>query len=394
MMKHFLLPTLHFALCSLALCLLSACTPHDEPDVKPGQDTTHTTVDTTHVDTTEVWTPREDIAPLTNPNATPEARLVYDFLRSRYERRIISGAMACVNWNTNEAQWVHYHTGRWPALTCFDLIQCTMPEDWAQKTYASYDCYQDWWDNHGIVAGMWHEMVPKDMSAEFNSKNATYKPTETTFKASQAVISGTPENEWLLADLDKAAVYLKEFQDRGIPVIWRPYHEAAGKWFWWGESAESHKALWHIMYDRFVNYHHLNNLIWVWTTQSSDDAWYPGDEYVDIIGCDIYQKASGSSFASFFEYHKMRFPGKMVTLSECGKAGYWMASLQDQWNSGAKFSYFMPWYDQKRTQTPYEYSIKFTDTVAVHEQCDLEWWRAAWQEPYILSREDMPDWKE
>ena len=49
------------------------------------------------------------------------------------------------------------------------------------------------------------------------------------------------------------------------------------------------KTLWRLMFDRLVNYHGLNNLIWVWTTSASDDAatWYPGDDYVDILGMDI-----------------------------------------------------------------------------------------------------------
>lgn len=383
------------SLIAFVALLLVACTPKNVPQPDP------TPSDTTAVDTTVTPDPgpepepepREDIVPLCNANATAETKRVYDYLRAHFERHVLSATMACVNWNTNEAQWVHYHTGKWPAMTCFDLIQATMPEDWAKKTYASYECFEDWWANNGIVLGMWHEMVPKDMSVDFSSNNATYKPGETTFKASQAVISGTPENTWLLADLDKAAVMLKGFQDRGIPVIWRPYHEAAGKWFWWGENAESHKALWRIMYDRFVNYHGLNNLIWVWTTQGYDDDWYPGDAYVDIVGCDIYKKSSGASFSLDFEKYKKRFPGKIITLSECGKAGYWMASLKDQWEAGAKWSYFMPWYDQNRTKLASEYSTKFTDTQTPHEQCDIEWWRAAMDQPYLITRDRLPSWR-
>lgn len=57
-----------------------------------------------------------------------------------------------------------------------------------------------------------------------------------------------------------------------------------GAWFWWGaQGAEVYKQLWRFMYDRLVNYHKLNNLIWVWTSQVGDDIWYPGDDVVD--GC-------------------------------------------------------------------------------------------------------------
>lgn len=370
--------------------LLIACEPKNVPTgekPKPQRDTTSTTKPE---DKPVVV---EDIAPLCTPSPMAETQRVYDYLIEQYGHHVLSGAMACVNWNTNEAQWVHYHTGKWPAMTCFDLIQATVEEDWARKVYASYECYEDWWNNHGIVLGMWHEIVPKKEGAERKSGNLTYKPGETSFRCSHAVQEGTWENAYLMEDLDRVAAVLKGFQERHIPVIWRPYHEAAGKWFWWGQDAESHKALWRLMYDRLVKHHGLNNLIWVWTTQGGDADWYPGDDVVDIVGCDIYKKASGSVFAADFEKHRAAFPGKMITLSECGKSGYWMAQLLDQWQSGAHWSYFMPWYDNKRTQTASEYSTKFKDTETPHEQCDIEWWRAAWETDCILSRDDLPAWK-
>ena len=57
------------------------------------------------------------------------------------------------------------------------------------------------------------------------------------------------------------------------------------------------------MFDRLVNYHELNNLIWVWTTNTNSDAldWYPGHEYVDVIGMDIYpgENQHGSQYIEF-----------------------------------------------------------------------------------------------
>ena len=55
-----------------------------------------------------------------------------------------------------------------------------------------------------------------------------------------------------------------------MPVLWRPYHEMNGDWFWWGKKTgpSGHRALWRMMYDRFVNYHGLNNLLWVWNANA------------------------------------------------------------------------------------------------------------------------------
>ena len=83
------------------------------------------------------------------------------------------------------------------------------------------------------------------------------------------------------------AQQLTILRDNGVPVLFRPLHEASGGWFWWGAAdAESYKKLYITMYEKFTKEYGLNNLIWVWNGQ--DARWYPGDEYVDIIGEDVY----------------------------------------------------------------------------------------------------------
>ena len=68
-------------------------------------------------------------------------------------------------------------------------------------------------------------------------------------------------------DLKNAAAYLKLLRDADIPVLWRPFHEAAGGWFWWGKDAASFKSLWIAMFNYFKT-EGLDNLIWVWTTEA------------------------------------------------------------------------------------------------------------------------------
>lgn len=76
-------------------------------------------------------------------------------------------------------------------------------------------------------------------------------------------------------------------QSSKIPVLWRPLHEAGGKWFWWGGKTNlDAKKLYQLMYSRYTDYHQLNNLIWVWSTPEAD--WYPGHQLVDIMGYDSY----------------------------------------------------------------------------------------------------------
>ncbi len=168
----------------------------------------------------------------------------------------------------------------------------------------------------------------------------------------------------MIADIDIIAGLLKELQTAGVPVLWRPLHEASGAWFWWGaKGAIPCKTLWKTMYDRLVNYHGLNNLIWIWTTEGDDMSWYPGDEYVDIVGRDLYN----INFAAEFEKVRTLFGGKkIVTLSECGKMPIKIG--------GEGWSWVMPWYGNY-----------------THETNSLSTWTNWVSSDKVITRDEMPD---
>lgn len=303
---------------------------------------------------------------------------VYKFLRENYGIKTLSATMANVSFNTNEAQWVYKHTGHWPAMNCVDFIHMGEP-------YANYsDMTQmiDWWDNNGIVLACWHWRVPVAQGSEakdFYAKNNTFNPAN-------AVIPGTWENQFIETDIENLVVILKQFQSAGIPVIWRPFHEAAGGWFWWGTGGgETYVKLWRWMFNKLVVEHRINNLIWVWTTETNDDSWYPGEDYVDIIGRDMYNQSSATAMASEFSSAQRRFPNKIITLSECGS----VATVNNQWQAGARWSWFMPWYDAGRTRSVVSNEFNGTN----HEHANITWWNAAFGNRYVLTRDDLPDWK-
>ena len=155
--------------------------------------------------------------------------------------------------------------------------------------------------------------------------------------------------------------------------MWRPLHEASGKWFWWGMGTpEDYKKLWIMMFDYFKT-EGINNLIWVWTSQVDDDDWYPGDKYVDVSGVDIY---GGTTANAVEKYQKVRtaHSNKIVTLSECGYSEYEPAgiipTINEQIGAGAKWAWFMPWYS--------------TDVHAPQS-----WWEAIKDDANILWRGDI-----
>ena len=106
-----------------------------------------------------------------------------------------------------------------------------------------------------------------------------------------------------------------------------------------------YKELWKYTYEYFQS-KGIHNLIWVWTSQNNGDIdWYPGDAYVDIIGQDIYNRNALQNAADF-EKLQATYPNKMITLSECGNVGL----ISEQWTNGARWSWFMPWYDDSKSK--------------------------------------------
>jgi mannan endo-1,4-beta-mannosidase len=192
------------------------------------------------------------------------------------------------------------------------------------------------------------------------------------FNADRATVKDTWENYYFQKDLAQVAEYLKLLQAEGIPVLWRPFHEASGGWFWWGKNAESEKALWIAMFDYFKE-QGLDNLIWVWVSEGDDDKWYPGDEYVDIIGRDMYTKTTSACFDAFND-SQYTYANKMVTLSECGTVD----DIPTQYAAYAEWSWFMPWYGEAKKDTPH---------------ANRNWWRTTMAGSNVITREDLPSWK-
>ena len=204
------------------------------------------------------------------------------------------------------------------------------------------------------------------------NKDYVFYKADTEFDATNATVEGTWENKVFTEDLKNAAAYLKLLRDADIPVLWRPFHEAAGGWFWWGKDAASFKSLWIAMFNYFKT-EGLDNLIWVWTTEGNDADWYPGDQYVDIVGRDVYNKETADCVSEYTSIAE-NYGNKIVSLSECGTVGL----ISEQWASGARWSWFMPWYDGTNED----------GSPVVH--ADEAWWKDAMSQEFVVSREDLP----
>ncbi len=324
---------------------------------------------------------------LVTENPIPQARRLYEYLLEIYGKGTLSGAMAHVAWNTDEAGWVGQCTGTYPAVAYFDYIHlASSPANWID--YGDISPVRDWWEDKGLVGASWHWNVPRTEDAD-DPLEYTCDP-DIDFSAAEAVKEGTWENGFVNSSLEKLSGYLKLLQDAGIPVIWRPLHEAAGNtytqwhsgaWFWWGaDGAQAYKDLWIYVFN-YLKDAGIRNLIWVWTTQTSsfediDMEYYPGDEYVDIIGRDVYDNTDAQNLAAQFTDITQVYTRKMAALSELGG----VADMASQWDAGASWLFFMPWYD---------YDNDFTEGYA-HGHADISWWKNSFASDAVISRDELP----
>ncbi|MBN2611233.1 MAG: T9SS type A sorting domain-containing protein [Bacteroidales bacterium] len=286
-----------------------------------------------------------DLSPgLVDTAASETANDVYSFLLNQFGERIISGQ------THDYYSEVTIIAGKSPMIRVADFQHFTegYPYLWYNGGHTfgkdddgSVNELINWYNStgkKGIISYQWHWHSPFGGSAGTN----TFYTSLTTFDVSKAVIPGTPEYDSIIRDIDDIAAELKKFQDAGIPVLWRPLHEAGGGWFWWGaKGPEPCKELYNILFERLKNHHHLHNLIWVWSTP--EEEWYPGNDKVDIIGYDSYPgeyNYSNQKYA-FDELFRITQGKKLIAMTENGPIPDPTACLTE----GAPWLYFMSWSD-------------------------------------------------
>jgi len=322
-----------------------------------------------------------------SPQRSAEAEALLQCLREIEGEKTLSGTIANVNWNLNEAKWVHQHTGKWPALNYFDFIHAPYSQKGGWIDYTNVTEVVNWHKQGGVVGIMWHWNVRTNNGRDYTCTPGT-GDNQTSFDVRKIFEPESAEYKQMMKDIDQIASYLKLLKLRKIPVLWRPLHEAGGMWFWWGMDAEACKELWRVMYHRFQEAG-LDNLIWVWTSAAAWNKpysdgyhWYPGDEYVDIVGIDIYNNTSTYDINTrCYKFLRKYSPDKMVALTEFGN----VAKISAQWRAGSKWLFFMPWYDYERTKDPSSAAFKSTD----HGSANAEWWADAFACDFVLTRDDF-----
>jgi beta-mannanase len=157
-------------------------------------------------------------------------------------------------------------------------------------------------------------------------------------------------------------------------VIWRPFHEAGGTWFWWSkEGGAQYVRLWKYMFAYMTATKGLTNLLWLMPFYGTPDAsFYPGNEYVDIGGADNYNAAYDySPMTSIYDACVNVFGSTMpIALHECGP----VPDPDQLQASKANWVFFNVWTD------PYEKD----DTTAAELQ-------KVYSSAYVVTRDKMPN---
>ena len=327
--------------------------------------------------------------------ATVETQSLMAYLADNYGKHIISGQQEIYSGGPHgletEFEYLKDTTGHYPAIRGFDYGNFCCPLYGSDD--GSTDRVIDWVKNKGgIATASYHLNVPKDFASytigtKMDWAQSTYTAKDTDFSPSKAATAGTKENEYYLSTLKTLAKEFNKLEAEGIPVIWRPLHEAEGgggengSWFWWGrEGSAAYKKLWQYTYNTLTNDLNCHNLIWEWNSYNFDTSknWYPGDAYVDIIGYDKYSCTDWSTGSARYYHNDSPFSStfygimekydsaKMISLAENDSFST-PDKLQEE---KAGWLYFCTWYDGGSDTTNFLSNPTFNtkeDTIAMYQ---------------------------
>lgn len=319
---------------------------------------------------------------LVNPNASDSAMRLMAYLCDNYGKNIISGQYCPDGLYGIENACIWRETGKYPAILGLDMMDYSPSRVKNGSVGKSVKLALEAWEKNVIVTFCWHWNAPEEyITGQWYS--AFY--TDSTNIDLAKIMSGQDKQGYdlLLRDIGAIAAQLSILRDAGVPVLWRPLHEASGGWFWWGaKGKDAYIALYQLLYEQLTHVYGLDNLIWVWNGQ--DKAWYPGDAYADIIGEDIYpgERVYTPQTARFLKAVDYTGARKMIVLSENGCLFDPDLALRD----GAAWGFFATWNGEfvTKSKTLYKYSEQYTEKSMLQKVYGHE---------RVITRDELPDLK-
>lgn len=279
-----------------------------------------------------------------NPNASERAQKLLNYLSETAGNAIITGQHTQTN-PMEEIDYIREKTGKEPLLRGFEMLAYSPNINYADATEP---CLTEVYENRGTMetALNWAKETDGIVTLTFHwfsplgGHDKSFYAKNTDFDAKQILVERTPERAAFYQDLDVIAAELQKFRDADIPILWRPFHEADGEWFWWGaKGAVVAMKLYRLMFDYFVNAKELDNLLWVWNCPIAEA--YPGDDFVDIVSVDIYlQKYEKTDYRE--QYEQLVQATSRNKTAALGEVGY-LPDIELLAQSHTPWAYFMTW---------------------------------------------------
>jgi mannan endo-1,4-beta-mannosidase len=278
------------------------------------------------------------------PNPSPEATDLLNYLYSISGKRTLTGQHCNPSAGSTRLAGVEKLTGYYPAIFGQDFGFS------AAGTWDGTNFRQQIVDEairrHSegfIITLMWHAVRPIDEEPVIFEESIQGKLSDK--ESNDLLTPGTEIHERWKSQVDVIAFFLKQLHAASVPVLWRPYHEMNGGWFWWGKKTgeTGYRKLYRMLFERLTNFHRLNNLLWVFNANEvrlgvdSYDRYYPGDDVVDILATDVYSNKFTSK-----DYHELlKLAGsKPIALGEVGNIPT-SKLLRKQ----SRWAWFMYWHD-------------------------------------------------
>ncbi|MBP3923079.1 MAG: beta-mannanase [Ruminiclostridium sp.] len=322
---------------------------------------------------------------LINKNSTPRTRSLFSYLCDSYGKYVLSGQVCDDGYNGKEITAIRKVTGKTPAILGLDFMDYTPSRTALGARSHAVDKAIEFSNKGGIVTFCWHWNAPTEYLKDGNDSDngnprwwGGFYSRNSTFDIAK-VMNGTDKTgkELIDRDIEEIAKQLKRLADADVPVLWRPLHEASGGWFWWGaKGADAYKKLWIYLYEELTYKYGCNNLIWVFNGQN--DSWYPGDEYVDIVGEDIYpgERVYAPQTAKFKEAAQYSDSNKIVALTENGC----IFDIDQAVATNTMWAWFCTWGGEFASYGT-EYSEKFTEKSII---------KKAYDSKYVITLDELP----
>ena len=276
-----------------------------------------------------------EAAELIDDRATPATRALFDGLRRVAPDHVLFGhqddlAYGVEWWAESGRSDVRDVTGSYPAVFGWEIGRLERGHD-VSLDNVSFDRMREWMvDAYGMGAVntvSWHADNP-----------VSGGDTWDTTPAVADILPGGARHGLYRGWLDRLADFFLSVRapdGAPVPIVFRPFHEMSGGWFWWGAphtSPEDYRALWRFTVEYLRDERGVHNLLWAYSTGALADfedpdeywTWYPGDAYADVLGFDDYftlqseggVAALGEDLAWLAERAEAR--GKVPALTETG----------------------------------------------------------------------------